>query len=154
MYKKKNLPGHPLCVFLRPHYVGRTEVEHRLEVFQLCRSQPRLRQERRDMVGGGGLDYHVLGGGFLGRDDIGGLDLSAVVQDDVTALHELRYGHNRCKVSRQVLMKDLIQVSSVSLLMTSSMALANEGLFQLTFIDTWPSHCHSRKLLRNRFVVR
>ena len=84
------------------------------------------------MVGGGGLDYHVLGGGFLGRDDIGGLDLRAVVQDDVTALHELRYGHNRCKVSRQVLMKDLIQVSSVSLLMTSSMALANERLFELT----------------------
>ena len=36
------------------------------------------------------------------------------------------------KVSRQLLMNDLNQVSSVSLLMTSSTALANEGLFELT----------------------
>ena len=36
------------------------------------------------------------------------------------------------KVSCQVLMNDLNQVLSVSLLMTSSMALANEGLFELT----------------------
>ena len=36
------------------------------------------------------------------------------------------------KVSRQVLMTDLNQVSSVSLLITASVALANEGLFELT----------------------
>ena len=36
------------------------------------------------------------------------------------------------KVSRQLLTNDLNQVSSVSLLMTSSTALANEGLFELT----------------------
>merc|ERR1712219_44220 len=36
------------------------------------------------------------------------------------------------EVSRQLLTNDLNQVSSVSLLMTSSTALANEGLFELT----------------------
>ena len=36
------------------------------------------------------------------------------------------------KVSRQLLTNDLNQVSSVSLLMTASTALANEGLFELT----------------------
>ena len=35
------------------------------------------------------------------------------------------------KVSRQLLTNDSNQVSSVSLLMTSSTALANEGLFEL-----------------------
>ena len=37
------------------------------------------------------------------------------------------------KVSWQVLTNNLNQVSSVSLLMTSSTALANEGLFELTW---------------------
>ena len=36
------------------------------------------------------------------------------------------------KVSWQVLRENLNQVSSVSLLMTASTALANEGLFELT----------------------
>ena len=36
------------------------------------------------------------------------------------------------KVSRQLLTNDLNQVSSISLLMTSSSALANEGFFELT----------------------
>ena len=36
------------------------------------------------------------------------------------------------KVNHQVSTNDLIQVSSVSLLMTASTALANEGLFELT----------------------
>ena len=36
------------------------------------------------------------------------------------------------KVSRQLLMNDLNQVSSISLLMTASTALANKGLFELT----------------------
>ena len=36
------------------------------------------------------------------------------------------------KVSRQLLMNDLNQVSSVSLLVTASTAFANEGLFELT----------------------
>ena len=43
------------------------------------------------------------------------------------------------KVSRQLSTNDLNQVSSVSLLMTSSTALTNEGLFELTrrtFDDT------------------
>ena len=43
------------------------------------------------------------------------------------------------KVSRQLLMNDKDQVSSVALLMTSSTALANEGLFELTLcllVDT------------------
>ena len=35
------------------------------------------------------------------------------------------------KVSRQLLINNLNQVSSVSLLMTSSTALANEGIFEL-----------------------
>ena len=37
------------------------------------------------------------------------------------------------EVSRQLLTHDLNQVSSVSLLMTSLTALANEGLFELTW---------------------
>ena len=37
----------------------------------------------------------------------------------------------KSKVSRQVLTNDLDQVSSVSLLMTSSTVLANKGLFEL-----------------------
>ena len=42
------------------------------------------------------------------------------------------------KVSRQPLMYDLNRVSSVSLIMTASTALANEGLFELfePFVDT------------------
>ena len=36
------------------------------------------------------------------------------------------------EISCQLLTNDLNQVSSVSLLMTASMALANEGLFELT----------------------
>ena len=45
------------------------------------------------------------------------------------------------------------QVSSVSLLMTSSTALANKGLFELI---RWhgPSRCHSRKLPRSQVLVR
>ena len=60
------------------------------------------------------------------------------------------------KVSGQLLTKDLNQVSSFSLLMTSSTALPNEGLLELTRCLLWhgPSRCHSRKLQRNQVVVR
>ena len=43
------------------------------------------------------------------------------------------------EVSRQLLTNNLSRISSVSLLMTSSAALANEGLFELTLrpLLTW-----------------
>ena len=42
---------------------------------------------------------------------------------------------SRFKVSCQLLTNDLDQVSSVSLLMTASTALANEGFFELTLVS-------------------
>merc|ERR1711923_572986 len=47
-------------------------------------------------------------------------------------LHYQVWSLSSFKVSRQLLANDLHQVSSVSLLMTSLLALANEGLFELT----------------------
>ena len=51
-----------------------------------------------------------------------------------TAIHRSNqvWSLSSFKVSCQLLTNDLNQVSSVSLLMTSSTALANEGLFELT----------------------
>ena len=54
------------------------------------------------------------------------------------------------KVSRQLLANDLNQVSFISLLMTSSTALANKGLFELTQRPS--SGCYLRKLLKNQVV--
>ena len=56
------------------------------------------------------------------------------------------------EVSRQLLMNDLNQVSSVSLLMTTSTAPANEGHFELTRRPL--SHRHLRKLPSNQVGVR
>ena len=59
-------------------------------------------------------------------------------------------------VSPQLLKNKLNQVSSVSLLMTSSTALANEGLFELTRHPslTWAVLCHLPKLPGNQVAVR
>ena len=58
------------------------------------------------------------------------------------------------EVSRQLMTSDLNQVSSFSLLMTASMALANEGLL-VPFVDTGRLVvCNSQKLPRKQVVVR
>ena len=55
--------------------------------------------------------------------------------------------------SCQLLRNDLNQVSSVTWLMTSSTALANEGLFELTLCWHGPSCCYLQELPRNKVVV-
>ena len=80
-----------------------------------------------------GVEDDEPGPGDVRRAPDHGRDEDAVVLGDGSGPgHQQVWSLSSFQVGRQVLRTNLNQVSSVSLLMTSSTTLANEGLFELT----------------------
>ena len=71
-------------------------------------------------------------GGGAARHEVPLLLVRPEVAEDLGLDGKQVWSLSRFKMSCQLLMNDLNHVSSVSLLMTASTALANEGLFELT----------------------